>query len=82
MERQRRRNHARHNPPAGNPLSAREVEIIQLLTEGNTNKEVASRLGISVRTVEDHRAKIMRKLHFRSFSDLVRYAIRNRIVEP
>lgn len=64
-----------------NGLTVREREIVQLLAEGNSNKEVAGRLSISVRTVENHRAKIRNKLHLRSFSELVRYAIRNKIVE-
>ena len=59
----------------------REREIIQLLAEGHSNKEVASTLGVSVKTIEAHRANIMRKLHLRSISDLVRYAIRNKIVQ-
>ena len=62
-------------------LTAREREIIQLLAEGNSNKEAASALGISVKTIESHRANLMRKLHLRSVSDLVRYAIRNRIIQ-
>lgn len=62
--------------------SAREREIIQLLAEGKSNKEVASLLGISVKTAETHRASIMRKLGFHSLSDLVRYAVRNHIIEP
>jgi DNA-binding NarL/FixJ family response regulator len=63
-------------------LTAREREIIQLLAEGRSNKEVASDLAISVKTVETHRASIMRKLNLDSLSDLVRYAIRNKIIEP
>jgi DNA-binding NarL/FixJ family response regulator len=66
----------------GENVTPREREIIQLLAEGNSNKEVASALGISVKTIEAHRANIMRKLHLRSISDLVRYAIRNKIVQP
>ncbi|MEP6669212.1 MAG: response regulator transcription factor [Chthoniobacter sp.] len=61
-------------------LTDREREIVQLLAEGASNKEVADRLGISVKTVETHRAAIMKKLKFKSFSDLVRYAIRNHII--
>ena len=61
-------------------LTDREREIIQLLAEGASNKEVADSLGISVKTVETHRAAIMKKLKFKSFSDLVRYAIRNNII--
>jgi DNA-binding NarL/FixJ family response regulator len=63
-------------------LTAREREIIQLLAEGRSNKEVASNLTISIKTVETHRASIMRKLNLDSLSDLVRYAIRNKIIEP
>ena len=62
-------------------LTPREREIIQLLAEGKTNKEVAAALGVSVKTIESHRANIMRKLHLQSLSDLVRYAIRNKIVQ-
>jgi DNA-binding NarL/FixJ family response regulator len=61
-------------------LTSRETELIQLIAEGNTNKQVASILGISRRTVENHRANIMRKLGFQSLSELVRYAVRNNIV--
>ena len=63
-------------------VTAREREIIQLVAEGQSNKEAASTLGVSVKTIEAHRANIMRKLHLRSVSDLVRYAIRNKIVLP
>jgi DNA-binding NarL/FixJ family response regulator len=63
-------------------VTAREREIIQLLAEGKSNKEAASILDVSVKTIEAHRANLMRKLHLRSFSDLVRYAVRNKIVQP
>jgi DNA-binding NarL/FixJ family response regulator len=63
-------------------VTSREREIIQLVAEGRSNKEAASTLGISVKTIETHRANIMRKLQLRTVSDLVRYAIRNRIVQP
>jgi DNA-binding NarL/FixJ family response regulator len=63
-------------------VTAREREIIQLVAEGRSSKEAASTLGVSVKTIEAHRANIMRKLHLRSVSDVVRYAIRNRIVQP
>jgi len=62
-------------------LSPRERQIVQLLAEGRSNKEVAAALSISTRTVENHRAKVMDKLNLHSLSDLVRYAIRNNIVE-
>jgi two-component system, NarL family, response regulator NreC len=63
-------------------LTSREREIVQLLAEGRSNKEVASLLGISVKTAETHRAAVMRKLGMQSFSHLVRYAIRNNLVSP
>jgi DNA-binding NarL/FixJ family response regulator len=63
-------------------VTAREREIIQLVTEGQSNKEAALTLGLSVKTIEAHRANIMRKLRLRSVSDLVRYAIRNNITQP
>ena len=65
----------------GGRLTPREREIVQLLAEGKSNKEVAALLGISVKTGETHRATIMRKLKLATFSDLVRYAIRNKIIE-
>lgn len=61
-------------------LTEREKQIIQLLAQGNSNKQAAEILRISPRTVENYRAEIMRKLGLRSFSELVRYAIRNRII--
>jgi DNA-binding NarL/FixJ family response regulator len=63
-------------------LSAREREIVQLLAEGNGNKDVARVLNISVKTAETHRSNIMRKMGFGSLAELVRYAIRNKIIEP
>ncbi|HEX7959178.1 MAG TPA: response regulator transcription factor [Terriglobales bacterium] len=66
---------------SGERLTSREQEVVQLLAEGRSNKEVAATLGIGTRTVESHRAKIMSKLHLGTFSDLMRYAIRKRIVE-
>ncbi|HUL46826.1 MAG TPA: response regulator transcription factor [Steroidobacteraceae bacterium] len=62
-------------------LSAREREIVQLLAEGASNKDVARALGISVKTAETHRSNIMRKMQFTSLSDLVKYAVRNKIIE-
>lgn len=63
-------------------LTMREAEIVRLLCQGKSNKEVANELGISTRTVENHRARVMRKLGLKSFSDLLRYAIRNGLAEP
>jgi DNA-binding NarL/FixJ family response regulator len=62
-------------------LSAREREIVQLLAEGNSNKDIARALKISVKTTETHRSNIMRKMGFGSLPELVRYAIRNKIIE-
>lgn len=63
-------------------LTSREQEVVQLLAEGRSNKEVAASLGIATRTVESHRANIMSKLHLGTFSELMRYAIRKKIVDP
>ncbi len=63
-------------------LTSREREVVQLLAEGKSNKEVADRLNISARTAEGHRSEIMRKLKLGSLADLIRYAIRNEIVQP
>jgi DNA-binding NarL/FixJ family response regulator len=73
--------HSRFDSQPQARITARECEIIQLLSEGKSNKEVAIALDISTRTVETHRANIMRKLGMESLSDLVRYAIRNNIIE-
>lgn len=62
-------------------LSPRQREIVQLLAEGNSSKDVALALGLSVKTAETHRANIMRKLDCHTVSDIVRYAIRNNIIE-
>jgi DNA-binding NarL/FixJ family response regulator len=70
-----------HAVTADEKPTSREREIIQLLAEGFSNKEVGTKLGISVKTVETHRAAIMRKLGLHSIGELVRYAIRNRIIE-
>ena len=67
---------------ASRRVTAREREIIQLIAEGKSNKNAAAALKISVKTIEAHRANFMRKLHLRSVSVLVRYAIRNKIVQP
>jgi DNA-binding NarL/FixJ family response regulator len=69
-------------PSAGGVLSAREREIVQLLAEGRSNKEVARVLGISVATAETHRSNVMRKIGAGSLAELVRFAIRNKIIEP
>jgi DNA-binding NarL/FixJ family response regulator len=68
--------------PRGRELTSREREVLQLLVEGRGNKEIAAALGITTKTAETHRARIMSKLNMHSMSELVRYAIRNRIIEP
>jgi DNA-binding NarL/FixJ family response regulator len=67
-------------PGRGGRLTPREREIVQLLAEGKSSKEVAVVLGLSVKTAETHRSNIMRKLELHSVSDLVLYAVRNNIV--
>jgi DNA-binding NarL/FixJ family response regulator len=64
-----------------NALTPRERETVQLIAEGKSNKEIAEVFGISVKTVETHRAAIMRKLKLESSAGLVRYAIRNGIIQ-
>jgi DNA-binding NarL/FixJ family response regulator len=63
------------------PLTSREREVVQLVAEGKSAKEVAAMLGITVKTADTHRANLMRKLDIHSISGLVRYAIRNQIVD-
>ena len=66
---------------AGDSLTSREREVIQLLAEGKTSKEVAVTLNLSVKTAETHRTNLMRKLGLHSVADLTRYAVRNGIVQ-
>jgi len=72
---------ARTDLPA-DPLSPREREVLQLVAEGKTTKEVAVTLGVSVKTAESHRTRIMEKLDIHETANLVRYAIRRGIVRP
>ena len=67
-------------PP--DPLSPREREVLQLVAEGKTTKEVAAILGISVKTGESHRTRIMSKLNIHETAGLVRYAIRRGLIQP
>jgi DNA-binding NarL/FixJ family response regulator len=69
-------------PSPSDPLTPREREVAQLLVEGLGSRAVASRLGITAKTVDTHRAAILRKLGVTSMAELVRYAIRHRLVEP
>jgi DNA-binding NarL/FixJ family response regulator len=63
-------------------LTSRQREVLQLVAEGKTNKDVAQLLGIAVKTAEAHRTSIMTKLGLHSVGDLVRFAIREKLVEP
>jgi two-component system, NarL family, response regulator NreC len=63
-------------------LSAREHQVLQLVGEGKSTKEVAKHLGVSVKTVESHRARLMRKLDLHETAGLVRYAIRRGLIQP
>jgi DNA-binding NarL/FixJ family response regulator len=72
-----REGHGEHAPL----LTSREREVVQLLARGQPNRKVALALGISVKTVESHRANVMKKLELGSVVELVRYAVRNRLVE-
>jgi DNA-binding NarL/FixJ family response regulator len=65
-----------------NGLTSREREVVQLIAEGKINKQVAYMLDISVKTVETHRAAVMHKLKINTTAELVRYAVRNNIVQP
>jgi DNA-binding NarL/FixJ family response regulator len=64
------------------PLSTRERQVLQLVGEGKSTKEVATQLGVSVKTAESHRARLMRKLDIHETASLVRYAIRRGLVQP
>jgi DNA-binding NarL/FixJ family response regulator len=67
---------------AGTRTTPRETEIIRLLAAGKSNKEIAALLGITVRTAETHRSKIMLKLGLRSLAELIHYSIRHEIISP
>ena len=63
-------------------LTPRERVVVQLIAEGHSNREMAEILNLSIKTIESHRAEAMRKLNVKSIAGLVRYAVRNRLVEP
>jgi len=65
-----------------NPLTLRERQVLQLIAEGKSTKDVASLLGISVKTAESHRTRLMHKLGIHETASLVRYAVRHGIVQP
>lgn len=64
------------------PLSAREHEVLQLIAEGKSTKDVAALLGISVKTAESHRSRLMQKLDIHETASLVRYAVRRGLIQP
>jgi len=66
----------------GAVLSPRERIVVQLIAEGHTNKEISAILNLSIKTIESHRAAAMRKLNITSTAGIVRYAIRNKLIEP
>jgi DNA-binding NarL/FixJ family response regulator len=70
------------NPPAPDPLSRRQRQILQLVARGASSKEIAHELGLSEKTVSNHRAAIMRRLGIRDVAGLTRYALREGLVEP
>ena len=70
------------SPLTPDPLTSREREIVQRIAEGQTTKEIAAHLGLSVKTVESHRINLMRKLDIHETATLVRYAIRRGLTTP
>lgn len=66
----------------GDPLSARERQVLQLVSEGKSTREAAEQLGVSVKTAESHRTRLMQKLDIHETASLVRYAIRHGVVQP
>jgi DNA-binding NarL/FixJ family response regulator len=73
-------NKSEEEKSAGRRLTPRELEIIRLLAQGKSNKELSTQLGITVRTVETHRSKIMLKLGLHSLAELIHFAMRNEII--
>ena len=71
-----------HSTLPPDPLTSREREIVQRIAEGETTKEIAAHLGLSVKTVESHRSNLMRKLDIHETATLVRYAIRRGLTTP
>ena len=73
---------AKQNGKPGPVLTPRERMVVQLIAEGNSNKDISTILSVSIKTVESQRAAAMRKIEVTSTAGIVRYAIRNRIIEP
>jgi DNA-binding NarL/FixJ family response regulator len=68
--------------PREDPLTSREREVLQLVAEGKTTKEIAGLLGVSVKTADAHRTRLMQKLDIHDIAGLTRYAIRHGIIQP
>ena len=68
--------------PAERKITPRQAEILQLLAEGQSNKEVARTLNLSVYTVETHRSNIMEKLDLHTTADIILYAVRKKLITP
>ena len=77
---QRGHQHDVAGAPVGR-LSVHELELVRRLALGDSNREVAEKMGVNLRTAEGHRAALMRKMNFDSLADLVRYAVRNGVIE-
>ena len=69
------------NDPSIQQLSGRELEILQLIAHGHTNKEISKMMFLSVKTVEAHRSKIYKKLHLKTRADAVDYALRHKLLD-
>jgi DNA-binding NarL/FixJ family response regulator len=74
--------HAEERGQALEPLTPRELEVLKLIAEGHTSKEIAALLVLSIKTVDRHRSNILDKLGMRDRVDLTRYAIRRGLVQP
>jgi two-component system response regulator NreC len=64
------------------PLTARERQVLQLIGEGKSTKEIGTLLGVSVKTAESHRSRLMQKLDIHEVASLVRYAVRRGVIQP
>ena len=69
-------------PPPEDPLTTREREVLQLVAEGKTTKEISAILGVSVKTADAHRTRLMQKLNIHDIAGLTRYAIRHGLIQP
>jgi DNA-binding NarL/FixJ family response regulator len=74
--------HAQNDADSADPLTRRELEIVKLIAEAYTTKQISTMLVISEKTVDRHRANILEKLGMRDRTELTRYAIRRGLIEP